>query len=274
MGNSLNKRVLILDVELSKAIYYAFPSYKPVKLNLKDKIQDQFMLTAAWKWWGEDETHLVTVLDDKKRLRKDPTDDYHVVKTLCEQVEKADIVIGHNSDAFDIKHLAFMAYTHGLDALPVTHSIDTLKQARKRFKNDSLSMDEICKRRGLTHKTDVPNKNQVWNDATDGCPEAIQIIGDYNIDDVDVQEEMFEDMLPWMVNIPSLHLKEGAESKGRICAACGEEHDFQWRGYWYNKQRTTKHRRFKCMSCGTWGTDKSVNLLSKTYLKAQELLGA
>ena len=268
----LNKRVLILDVEMSKCIYYTFPSHRPVKLNPKDKIQGQFMLTAAWKWWGEDEVHLASVLDDKRRFKKDPTDDFYVVSSLCDAVKEADIVVGHNSDAFDIKHLAFLAYKHDLEPLPVTHSIDTLKQARKRFKNDSLSMDAIVKARGLTYKTDVLNKNKVWNDATSGDPEAIKIIGEYNIDDVNVQEEMFEDMLPWMVNIPSLHLVDGKEENGRVCAKCGEKHNLIQRGVWYNKARNAKYHRFSCNTCGSWGIDKSVNLLSKKYLEAQKLI--
>lgn len=269
----LNKKVLIYDVELSKGIYYAFPSFKPVRLNISDKIQGQFMLSAAWRWWGEEEITMVSVLDDKRRFRRDHSDDYHVVKELHKVFSEADIVVGHHVDGFDTKHLAFLSYIHDLPPLPTVHSIDTLKQARRRFKNDSLSMDEITKRRSLTHKTDVPNKNKVWNDATSGCPIAIQTIADYNIEDIHVQTEMFEDMLPWMASIPSLHLAEGRDNVNRVCQACGETEDLNWNGYSYNKTRTTKYRRFRCKSCGKEGTDKSINLLSKAYLKAQELIG-
>lgn len=269
----LNKKVLIYDVELSKGIYYAFPSFKPVRLSLSDKIQGQFMMSAAWRWWGEDEITMVSVLDDKRRFKRDYSDDYYVVRELHKAFSEAEIVVGHHVDGFDTKHLSFLSYIHDLPPLHKPHSIDTLKEARKRFKNDSLSMDEIAKRRGLTHKTAVPNKNQVWNDATSGCPIAIQTIADYNIDDIEVQTEMFEDMLPWMINIPSLHLEEGRDNVGRICEACGEKHNLENRGYIYNKTRTTKYQRFKCNSCGKWGIDKSINLLSKKYLEAQKLLG-
>jgi len=268
----LSKKVLILDIELSKAIYYSFPSFRPVKLNLKDKIQGQFIISAAWRWWGEEEIKLVSVLDDKRRFKRDFSDDYHVVNELCEVVKEADILVGHNSDGFDVKHLSFMAYKHDLPPLPHLNSIDTLKQARRRFKNDSLSMDEIAKIRQLTHKTDVPNKNQVWNDASSGCPIAIQTIADYNIDDIDVQTEMFDDMLPWMINHPVLHLLEGEASKGMVCGACGEVEDLQKRGFAYNKQRTTKYQRFVCNTCNHWGVDKSINMLSKKYIKAQNIV--
>ena len=267
--NNLNKKVLIYDIEMSKGVYFSFPSHKPVKLQLRDKIQDQFMISVAWRWWGEEEINMVSILDHVTRFNRDYTDDYHVVKAIHQEIEKADILVGHNSDGFDTKHLQFLAYKHGLDPLPKLKSIDTLKQARRIFRNDSLSLDEIAKTRGLQTKVDVPNKNLVWNMATMGCPEAIATIAEYNIGDIEVQTDLLEDMLPWMISAPALYLDEGREDTAKTCEKCGEKHALQNRGFLYNNRRTTKYQRFKCLTCSSWGVDRSVNLLSKIYLKSK-----
>ena len=178
--------------------------------------------------------------------------------------------MGHNSDAFDLKHLQFMAYQLGLPPMPPRKSIDTLKCARQVFKNDSLSLDEIAQSRGLITKVDVPGKNEVWNRATLGCSKAIETIRHYNIGDIMVQRDVFIDMLPWMKSIPHLYNLEGKVDTGLTCKKCGEKHDIEKRGYLYNNQRTTKYQRFLCNNCGSWGHDNTVNMLSQRYLAQQK----
>lgn len=269
----INDKVLIFDIEMSKGLYFAFPSHRPQTLRVGDRHQGQFMISAAWRWLGDDTIHSVAVTDDRKRFKKDPTDHTHVVKTLYDKVSEADFVVGHNSDAFDLKHLQFMAYQLGMKPMPPRKSIDTLKCARRVFKHDSLSLDEIAHSRGLITKVDVPGKGKVWNAATLGCPKAIETIRHYNEGDIKVQTDVFLDMLPWMTNIPYLYNLEGKDGTGLVCPKCGEEHYIEKRGFLYNTTKTAKYQRFFCQTCGSWGQDKTINMLSKKYLDAVELLG-
>jgi hypothetical protein len=47
--------------------------------------------------------HGVSVLDNPRRYQRNMHDDFHVVKALHKVLSKADVIVAHNGDAYDIK---------------------------------------------------------------------------------------------------------------------------------------------------------------------------
>lgn len=122
-------RITIFDIETSP-IYIRHKTYDlsvRVKRFQPEEIQqDWVILGAAWKpLYGKTECISVS--------SKNVLNDYEVVRRLHTVISESDILIGHNSDAFDIKKFNARAIYHGLPVLPPKRTVDTLKVARRMF---------------------------------------------------------------------------------------------------------------------------------------------
>lgn len=235
-------KILLLDLELSYAIYYAYPSKREQYLSADNIIYDQFCSCAAWKWHDQKQVHAVKLTDFQKQFKKNFRDDVFIAKALHELMTEADIIVAHNGDAFDIKHANCLFIKHGLGPIPENKSIDTLKVARKYFNFPGNSLDQLSKRFGSTGK----NKKPDWKKMTCGDAKEINQAAVYCKNDVLELEKIFVKLRPYIKNYPVLNRPKGVPTR---CRKCGGTHITE-SGYAYTKTGRTK--RYKCNSCGTW----------------------
>lgn len=233
-------KFLAWDVELSKAIYYAYPSKKPQYLKPEDIKHDQFMICASWKVIGQKHISSVSVLDDNKRFKNNFRDEYHVLKTLRDGLEEADVLIGHNVDGFDMKHFNWRLALYGLHPITPKETIDTLKLARKHWASPGNSMSFLATRLEIALKGKVPD--EVWKAATDGCAKAIRDVVKYNRQDLRVQDPLYLKLRPFMKK----HPHEG----GGKCQFCSSLN------LGVNKNMGKKIQ-YQCRDCGGCTTCKS-----------------
>jgi uncharacterized protein YprB with RNaseH-like and TPR domain len=168
------------------------------------------MICAAWKYSDEKKVHAVSI--------KKATDDKQVVKTLRDAIAKADIVVGHNSDKFDIKKLNARLLFHGLDPLPMVPSIDTLKEVRKIASFTSNRLDYLAKH--LIGEGKIKTEYNLWLKAMTGDKKAIHEMVVYNKVDVIRLEQVYMRLRPFMkshIHIGALKGKDRHES----CPKCG-----------------------------------------------------
>lgn len=211
-------KILIWDIEMSYALALVYPSHKPQYIPPSSYIKDQFMPCAAWSWYGEDKIHLASVLDDKEAFKKDYTNDKAVVKKLYDAVSEADILVGHNSKGFDIKHLNWLAIQHGMPPLEEKLHIDTLTACRAIFKAPSNKLDELTKRLIGDNKMDT--SKGMHKKVALGVRSAIKEMGKYNIQDVAIQKAFYTKIRPWIRNHPSVDRNETRDSNGDIVNLC------------------------------------------------------
>ena len=185
-------KILLMDIELTFALYYLFPSKKPQYAHARQIKHHQFCVCAAWKWLHEVSTYVVKVTDDKKAFKKDFRNDRIVAVKLHELMTEADIIVAHNGDAFDIKHANTLFKKHGLGPIPEKKSIDTLKMARKYFNFAGNDLDSLSKRFGSTGKNTRPD----WIAMTEGDAEQINIAAKYCKNDVKELEKIFIELRP------------------------------------------------------------------------------
>ena len=76
------------------------------------------------------------------------------------ELDKADEIIAHNGDRFDIKWIRTRAVYHGLQMKHTYNSIDTLKVAKKYLNLPSNKLAEICSYYGLEAKRDAGGINR------------------------------------------------------------------------------------------------------------------
>jgi DNA polymerase elongation subunit (family B) len=233
-------KILLLDMELTFAIYYAYPSKKEQYLSASNIIHDQFCTCAAWKWLDETTTHVVRITDDKKAFKKDFRNDRNIAVKLHELMEKADIIVAHNGDSFDLKHARTLFRKHGLGPIPKRKSIDTLKISRRLFAFPGNSLDQLSKRFGSVGKNKKPN----WYKMTDGDAKEINTAARYCKNDVIELEKIFNELKPYIENFPTLrkykdHITECEVCRSKLLRNKGLDFD----GY-------KQYRRIKCNECG------------------------
>lgn len=229
-------KLLLVDTELSFALYYAFPSKKPQYLPARQVKEHQSIVCARWKWFGEKKVGGVSVLDDPARFRKNHRDDYIVAVKLHKAFMEADVICAHNGDSFDIKHANTLFIKHNLEPVPEKKSLDTLKIARRYFNFTGNGLDDLLKFFGYPGKSEKPD----WIKLTEGDEKEIRKAMKYCGNDVLGLERLLKIFLPYIPKHKAL------VSKGP-CVECGSKH-IQKKGQDFDGTRI--YQRVKCMNCG------------------------
>jgi len=253
----LNKpKILIWDVETSLMGLAAF-QLKNDYIQHTNILSDWYMICACWREYGKKKIHSVSVLDDPKRFARNPHDDYHVIKVLRNLIASYDIIVHHNGDSFDIKKLNARIIYHKLPPLPPVLTVDTKKEACKVAKFTSNKLDYLGEYFGLGRK--IPTSSGLWLRALRGDKKAIKEMVEYNKGDVDLQEKVYDYLLPYMKSHPNV-----ARGDSFDCPKCGSEKT-QLRGTYTTRGGVTYHRHC-CNTCGAWSRSRIKTPLSKPEL--------
>lgn len=207
------------------------------------------MLSYAHKWFDQQEVH-ITGLPDFKRYEEDKTNDLELVRSLWDVVNFADIIVAHNGDAFDIKKTNARFIHHDLPPPSTYKTIDTLKIARKHFKFESNSLNDLASYLELGSK--LPHAGfRMWKGCMAGDTEAWEMMKQYNVHDVTLLEQVYLKLRPWASEHPNLNMYTHEDN----CPTC-QSPKVQRRGFSYAK--TQVRQRFQCTSCGSWYTGRLV----------------
>lgn len=244
-------RILLLDLELTFAVYYAYPSKREQYLSDKNIIHDQFCTCAAWKWAHEKATYVIKITDDKKAFRTSFRDDKIIAKKLHELMTEAEVIVAHNGDNFDIKHANTLFRKHGLGPIPQQKSIDTLKVARKYFAFPGNSLDSLAKRFGSNGKNQKPN----WYKMTDGDAKEIDIAARYCKNDVKELEFIFKELRPYIINYPQVKQSPKTSKDKQKCCKCGCASVIK---QGYKSTNRGKFQRLQCQKCGGWSQGEKI----------------
>lgn len=242
-------RILLWDIETAHNIVASFSLWERRGLSIPHQniIQQRYIITASWKWAGEKKVYSVSTLDDRERYRKNPHDDYHVVKTLHQVLSSADVIVAHHGDAYDTKYFKGRALVHGMPPIPPVASIDTKKIASSQFLLPSNRLDALGALLGVGRK--IETSNQWWLDilvGTDAARRAaIKKMVRYNKQDVLLLEDVFYKLQPYMPNHINAQLFDPAAG----CPRCSST-NVQRRGI--HKAISRTYQRFQCMACGGW----------------------
>lgn len=234
--------MILWDIETSHNVVAQF-SLREEYTPHTNIIKERYIISGAWKALGEKKIHAVSVLDDPERFAANPNDDRHVVETLREVLATADVIVAHNGDRFDTKWVAGRMLAHGLPPLPPIQSIDTYRTVKRMFYLNSNRLDYIGKYLGLGGKTHTPAG--LWLEALKGDAKAIRTMVAYNKRDVELLEQVFLKLRPFMPDHFNRLLHEGQSG----CPRCGSAH-VQSRGF--HRSITQVYRKFQCVDCRGW----------------------
>lgn len=243
MDKQPSVKVVYWDIETSLQPVAVFQLANNDWIDPSAILQERYVICASWQVEGESKMRTVSVLDDPERYKKNPHDDYHVIKTLHAMLSDVDVLIHHNGDSFDLRYVETRCLVHGFDPLPPITTIDTYKVAKSRFMLNSNKLDYIARLLKIgAKKGTAPG---LWIRVLNGERQAVVEMLDYNKHDVALLKKVFNKLRPYVNNHINRQLLDGNNG----CPRCGS-HKVQSRGSHRAIART--YRRWQCQSCRGW----------------------
>lgn len=227
-------KILIYDIETAPNLAYVWGKYEQNVIDFKEQ---RSLLSFSYTYADSDTIH--------HKNRAGYPDDAHLVQTLADLLQDADITVAHNGDQFDRKVLKTRMLYHGMSPLKPNCSVDTKKAAKLYFSFNGNSLDDLCQYLGIGSKL----KNMpfsVWLGCMADKRSSWSIMKKYNNHDVYLLKKVYERLLPWIENHPTL-LAPG--DKG-LCSNCGSD-KLHNRGVFRAAKYT--YQRHQCQDCGKWG---------------------
>jgi|SRR5580765_902737 len=248
--NSSGIKILCFDIELCPIEAYVWSLWDQ-NIGLNQIKVDSSVLSFAAKWVGDKKSEMVYA---DTFLQKNQRDDKAIIQKLWKLFDEADIILGQNSDSFDIKIANARFLQHGLPPPRPYITIDTKKMAKSAFRFTSNKLeymsDKLCtKYKKYSHKK-FPGMS-LWTEFLARNPEAQREMRVYNEFDVLSTEELYLLFRPWYKNHPNINLHKAERDLHHSCPSCGSK-NLQRRGERHTLSQS--FARFQCNDCHSWSS--------------------
>src|ERR1051326_5601541 len=230
-------KVLLFDIETRYIIFRGWRTGKQYVDQSQIVVgQDSDIICISYKWLGEKQIYTLNW-----GLKQQ--DSSKMIEAFSKIVESADLCIGHNSDAFDIRHINTQRLLHRQPPIAWPSSEDTLKQIRKQFYLPSYRLDYVSKL--LTGSGKASMEFQDWIEVVENkSRKHLDKMIAYNRRDVKTLEEDYLILQPYLK--PKIHAGMIKSNDKTACPRCGTTASIS-KGHVYNM--SGKYRRRQCKNC-------------------------
>lgn len=247
-------KVLYIDIENSRMVveFETYSLYDNNVIHPRHIKHDWYITCAAWAWLDLEKQKVgkigTVAVNDFSTYSKNFRDDRGVVKRLHEVLSEADLIVGHNSDSFDIKKINYKFVKYGLPTIDFPATVDTLKAAKKYTKASSNRLYYLAKDLGVPMKIDLPSS--VMHAADNGCEKSLKQLITYNKGDIRAGAGVYFKLLPYIKNHPNIDKIMGRKVNNDTpnCQNCGSKNVHR-NGTRSNK--SGKYARYLCNDCGS-----------------------
>jgi len=242
----MNKpKILLFDIENAPNTAYIWSLWME---TTSEEMLDRSWFVLCWsaKWLGEKKIYSSALTDFPKTYKKDPENDKLVLEQLWHLLDEADIVVGHNAKAFDVRKVNARFVMN--DMLPPSpyKVVDTLLAARQYFFFTSNKLTDLGKYLKVGEKIDTGGF-KLWKQCMIGNREAWKKMVDYCKNDIVLLEKVYLKLRPFIANHPNINIYINNEDDK--CPKCGSNHVAK-EGFAYTA--INKYQRFSCKDCGGW----------------------
>jgi hypothetical protein len=228
-GQSVAPKILFLDIEWrpTKALVWGAWQQNILPPQI---LEDGGLFCVGAKWYGSKETFVFSEWEHG-----------HVgmLERTVELMNDADLIVGYNSDKYDLPKLEGEFILHGIPLPPKVASVDLMKTVKKLgyFMN---RLAFIAPYLGIGSK--MENEGFLfWRRVMEGDEKSQAKMEKYCAQDVKLTEKLYDRIKPAIRNHPALH--------GKDCPECGSA-KAQKRGW--RPTRTQRIQRLHCQNCGHW----------------------
>src|SRR5262245_59132036 len=137
--------------------------------------------------------------DDAKYKGRRPSDDSKLVVAIRDELEKFDIIVGHNSKMFDARFLAGRLLKAGARAREKRLHVDTMWVIRSHMRVSS-KLDNVQQFLGLP-LAKTPISWESWQDAAANLKEAMDEVVHHCEQDVKVLELAYYKLIPYVGSV-------------------------------------------------------------------------
>ena len=249
---SSGPRVLFIDIETAPILAQVWKIWDE-NISLSQIKQDWHLISFAAKFLGEKE---IFYMDQRKS--KNIEDDRKLLEAIWKLLDEADIVVGQNSKAFDVKKINARFIMNGFSPPSSFKQIDTLLIAKKYFGFTSNKLEFMTSKLNKKHKKSSHKKFtgfELWKECLNGNQTAWREMEEYNKLDILSLEELYHKLIPWDT---SINFDLYTDDVVNTCK-CGNT-EFKKNGFAYTS--SGKFQRFCCTECGAETRSKE-NLFSK-----------
>ncbi len=245
-------KVLLFDLETSHIEGKTFGVWNQ-NIRQQHIIKDWYLLCWAGKWLWEDTTFSYTCTPEESLKR----DDERIFAQLKTAFDDADVIMAYNGVKFDIPRAnqKFAKYKMGK---PTPYlKIDPIITARHHFKFLHNSMDYVAEQFGLDRK--IHTSEQLWFDCENGDQKALDKMTKYCEGDINVMEDVYHKLAPYMTNHPnfSLYIKDDGVQR---CPICLSENLIPEKKFYTT--RLSKFPTIKCNKCGSFHRESKKGILT------------
>lgn len=227
-------KILALDLETSPLIAHVWGMWQQnVGLN-------QLMESTRVICWGARWTDKKSVIfrSEFHHGREQMLEDLHAA------LDEADALLTWNGASFDMKHCNREFLEAGMLPPSPLKQIDLMRSVKKTFRFPSNKLQYVSRALGLEGKA-ATGGHDLWVQCLAGNRQAWATMRKYQKQDVDLLIDLYQKLLPWIDNHPSVALYD--ESEG--CPNCGSG-DLRKEGFAFTG--LGKYQRFVCKACGRW----------------------
>jgi DNA polymerase elongation subunit (family B) len=252
-GQRLAKRIsilkiLLLDIETSPNIGHIWGLWNQ-NIGLNQLMESSHTICWAAKWLGEGEP-----IHFQSEHHSDFSTMIHEIHAL---VDEADVVIHYNGTRFDMPTLNKEFLSLGMAPPAPYRQIDLLPTAKKKFRFPSNKLQYVADFMGLGSKVKHEG-HTLWVKCMAGDPVAWENMKEYNIEDVHLLERVYNGLLPWLHNAPSLSVYADVQ-ENPMCPRCNGA--VSRSGFAHTA--LSKFQRYQCKECGGWSRGRK-NVLDST----------
>lgn len=221
-------RMVTLDIETAPNLADVWSLWN-VNVSLSQLRRASYTLGFGYKWYGERKTHWVKQGD--------------VAQAAYEVLHEADIVISFNGKSFDIPTLQKDMLLSGFEPPSPFKQVDLYQVVKRQFRFPSNKLAYVTEALGLPGKLSHTG-HALWVGCMTDDPKSWKLMEKYCKQDVDITEDLYNYIRPWIPNHPNVGLLNGELG----CINCGSILLVK-RGFAYTSMG--KFQQYKCV-CGKW----------------------
>ena len=211
--SKFNKKRLFFDIETSPNIGFFWSAGYKLNVPYDNIIKERAIICICYKWEGEDRVYSL-------QWDKDQNDKELLEKFILVANEAYELV-GHNGDRFDLPWIRTRCLFHGIPCFPNYTTIDTLKQARSKFRFNSNRLDYIAQYLGVGEKSETGGFD-LWKDIVlNNSQTAMKTMVGYCKNDVIILEKVFQHLKNYAPHKSHFGVLETGEKTS--CPECGSE---------------------------------------------------
>lgn len=228
-------KILILDIETSPNLADVWSLWNN-NVSLNQLRESSYTLCWAAKWHGEKNIFFGAEWTEGAFIAE-----------VYDLIDSADVVVGYNTDHFDLPTLNKDFLYDGLGPPSPYQSIDLYKVVKRKFKFPSNKLAYVAHQLGIGKKTKHEG-HELWVKVMAGDPVAQKKMERYCKNDVfPLTEKLYDKLLPWIPNHPNRSLYTG-----ELCVRCTKGVLVK-RGLHYTT--SGRYQTYRCTSCGGWQRD-------------------